>query len=231
MACRGSSARRRDSRTSTSLACRMSCKSRANCRFQASKCRPAAVGFDSHQSNVCFQHQQFDWHGLLEFVQQLVSRYGQIVANDNLFMHLTNDYPSSGLYYGPSNFTPNAYLTISPYSTWSGSAWTLNNLTKAAQSSFVIPITPTSSLCRTTFFISAPSRGWSAGFVPLAANLGWETNNPSLAFTNISFADDEPPAGVHAGWRPVIDYAQFAGPNSSRNLNAEFQTNFPKHAV
>jgi hypothetical protein len=148
----------------------------------------------------------------------------QVVANDNLYMNLSYD---SGQSYGPSNYPANANFTISPYTTWSGSAWTITSLTKAAQSSFVIPINANIQFMPTNvfYFGYGPPAGL-VGFQPASANLGWETNNPFLFLTNHFVLAMTNRLQVYMlDGNHVIDYVQFAGPQSSRNLTAEFQTN------
>jgi hypothetical protein len=155
----------------------------------------------------------------------------QIVANDNLYMGLTYDFPSPGQYYGPSNYPANANLPYLSSSSWAGSAWTTRNLTNANQNSFIIPIAANFQFMLTNAFYFGSSPPGVVGFYPPNNNLSWETNNHSLVLTNnfILLMTNRLQVFILDGGGPpyhVIDYAQFAGPNSSRNLTAEFQTNY-----
>ena len=153
----------------------------------------------------------------------------QIVVNDNLVMKMSYDYPSAGQFYGPSNYPAYTNETISPNTTWSGSAWTTTSLTNAAQSSFTIPINNNLQFMPSNVFYygTTPPGPQCIGFQPLALNLGWESNNYSLAFTNnFVLAMTNRLQVFMLDGNHIIDYAQFAGPNSSRNLTAEFQTNY-----
>jgi hypothetical protein len=155
----------------------------------------------------------------------------QIVVRDNLSMMLTNDWP--GAPYNAIFPSPLLISTNFTVTSWSGSApWTAGNKGQPNISSFVIPINTTVQFLTNSVFYSGTMPPGVNGIYPEGDNLGWETNKHDFTFPNFGllttnrlqvFMLDQDVSGKYH----VIDYVQFAGPDSSRNLNAEFQNNSP----
>jgi hypothetical protein len=148
----------------------------------------------------------------------------QIVVNYNLSMMLTND---GGAPTVQTNYPINANTTYSP---WPGSAWnTALYKSSPAANSFIVPINTTVQFLTNKIFYSGTTPPGVIGFYPEEANLGWETNKHDFTFPNFGLlTTNRLQVFMLDGSNPpyhVIDYAQFAGPDSSRKLNAEFQTN------
>jgi hypothetical protein len=104
-----------------------------------------------------------------------------------------------------------------------------------AQNSFIVPInTMFQFLTNSDFYTgtSPPGPGYKGfypqGYTVNGVTLPWETNNPDFAIPTFGLLTTNRLqvfmlGGIGAPYH-VIDYVQFAGPNSSRNLNAELQT-------
>ncbi len=151
----------------------------------------------------------------------------QIWVRDTLSMQITNDAGgfASGFFY----LQLNTNITVT---SWPGSAWnTAVFNSQPATNSFIVPINPTSVLLTNSdFYFGGSPPGVQAGFWPVGLNYGWETKKHDFQFpqfglltTNrlqVFMLDQDASRNYH-----VIDYVQFAGPQSSRNLNAEIQTN------
>ena len=153
----------------------------------------------------------------------------QVVVNDYLSMMLTNDAAAPFVVFSTY---PQPYLitTNFTYPLWPGSAWNpaVYNGSPAA-TSFNVPINTMIQFVTNSVYYSGTTPPGVKGFWPIANNLGWETNKHDFTLPNFYllmtnrlqvFMLDGSSTPYH-----IIDYAQFAGPNSSRNLNAEFQTN------
>ena len=152
----------------------------------------------------------------------------QIVVRDTLSMQITNGAGgfSSGFYYAP------LYTNITVTS-WPGSAWNTAafNSQPPAANSFIVPLNPTSVLLtNSNFYFGTSPPGVPAGFYPGGLNYGWETNKTDFQFPQFGllttnrlqvFMVNQDVSGKYH----VIDYVQFAGPQSSRNLNAVIQIN------
>ncbi len=147
----------------------------------------------------------------------------QIVVQDNLSMILTNDggAPSVGPS-GPLSYSINTNLPVTP--SWPGSAWDPGTGLPAANS-FTNPINTTIQFLTNSVFYSGTTPPGVQGFYPEGDNLGWETNKHDFAFPNFGLLTTNRLQVFMLCRGHVIDYAQFAGPESSRNLNAEIQTN------
>jgi hypothetical protein len=148
----------------------------------------------------------------------------QIVVNYNLQMWLTND--TKGLL----RYT-NLWVNVNtPYSPWPGTGWTSNNLysSATAANSFTNPINTTVAFLTNSVYYSGSTPPGVSGFYPDTGNLGWETTKPVSPLPQFGLVTtNHLQVFMLGGSGPnyhVIDYAQFAGPDSSRNLNAEFQT-------
>jgi hypothetical protein len=153
----------------------------------------------------------------------------QIVVNDNISMMLANSLGAPTVvfntYPAPYPITTNINLS----SSWPGSApWG----SQPNSSSFIVPITNTIMFLTNSafYFGTTPPGATYKGFYPVGDNLGWETNKTDFRFPQFSlfttnrlqvFMLDQDVRGNYH----VIDYVQFAGPDSSRDLNAEIQTN------
>jgi hypothetical protein len=156
----------------------------------------------------------------------------QIVVNDNLSMMLNNDGGAPFVVFNtyPQPYSINTNITLTSF--WPGSAWNPAVYKGSpAANSFIVPINTTVQFLTNSGFYSGttPPGATYKGFYPVGDNLGWETNKHDFTFPNFGllttnrlqvFMLDQDVNGKYH----VIDYVQFAGPDSSRNLNAEFQT-------
>jgi hypothetical protein len=145
----------------------------------------------------------------------------QIVAHYNLRMLLTNDAGVASVY---TNFSTNVSTYFSP---WAGNGWTSNNLTTAAANSFYVPIATTVPFLTNSVWYSGSSPPGVSGFYPAGANgngLGWETTKPVYPLPQFGLQTTNRLQVFMLDGNHVIDYVQFAGPDSSYNLNAKFQT-------
>ena len=142
----------------------------------------------------------------------------QVVVNDFVSMQLTNASVTAA----PSTYSPFPFQ-LSPnniVNNWSGSVWASGALNPNSLTPFVIPI-----FTNITFLTNSIFQCASGGFLPTGT--GWQTN------FHVPFA--LPQFGLMTTNRMqaflldktsgrIIDYVQFSGPNSVRNLNAEIQT-------
>jgi hypothetical protein len=144
----------------------------------------------------------------------------QIVVRDNLTMSLTNDWPGAPVH-GPLTYSITANITLS--TAWPGTApWSSGqpNLT-----SFQIPINNSIQfLTNSAFYFGSSPPGYS-GFVPVGLNVGWETNKHDFTVPRFGLLTTNRLQVFMLDGSNVIDYVQFAGPDSSRDLNAEIETN------
>jgi hypothetical protein len=146
----------------------------------------------------------------------------QIVVNDNISMMLTNSLGAPTVvfntYPAPYPITTNINLS----SSWPGSApWG----SQPNSSSFIVPVTNTIMfLTNSGFYFGSSPPGYS-GFVPVGMNVGWETNKHDFTFPHFGLLTTNRLQAFMLDGNRVIDYVQFAGPDSSRDLNAEIQTN------
>ena len=148
----------------------------------------------------------------------------QIVVNYTNSMMLTNDAGTTVA----KSYSINTNITLLN-SSWPGSAWnTAVYKSLPAVNSFIIPINTTVQFLTNSVFYSGTMPPGVKGFYPVTDNLGWETNKNDFTFPNFGLlTTNRLQVFMLDGIGPlyhVIDYVQFAGPNSSRNLNAEFQT-------
>jgi hypothetical protein len=149
----------------------------------------------------------------------------QVVVYDYLSMMLTND---GGAPFVVFNTYPQPYsiTTNITYPPWPGSAWNPAVYKGSpAAISFNVPSSTTIQFLTNSVFYSGTTPPGVKGFYPVASNLGWETNNPYFTLPHFGLLMTNRLQVFMLDGTHVIDYAQFAGPNSSRNLNAEFQTN------
>ncbi len=163
----------------------------------------------------------------------------QIVVNDNLSEMLTNDWSLGSTYSFPPSSPSYSITTNIPVNPWPGSAWPgsaswrilkRNGPPTPYPFSFIIPITNVVQvMTNSDFYFGGNPPGVVAGFYPEWRNLGWETNKHDFTFPNFGllttnrlqvFMLDKDIRAIR-----VIDYVQFAGPQSSHNLNAEIATN------
>jgi hypothetical protein len=150
----------------------------------------------------------------------------QIVVRDNLSMMLTNDGMAPFVVTYPLPYSNNTNLPVTP--SWPGSAWnTAIYKSLPAANSFIIPINTTVQFLTNSVFYTGTMPPGVKGFYPEGANLGWETNKHDFKFPNFGLLTTNRLQMFILDGNHVIDYVQFAGPDSSRNLNAEFQTNSP----
>jgi hypothetical protein len=142
----------------------------------------------------------------------------QIVLYDNLWMTLTNNGTINGSQAISSNYVISVSTNVTP---WQGSIWGYNALDSSYPSPFIIPLQT-----NVVFMPDSVYSFFHQWFTPENPNFppGWETNNLAvlphfgLATSNqfqLFMLDGNGPP-YH-----VIDYVQFAGPNSLRDLNAE----------
>ncbi len=191
-------------------------------KLQVARKRFPTAGSPLEPSDIAFTNQLYAfsisnsigvecWNSYTNYYPNQVS----INVRDTLSMWITNSYglPQSSFV----NYLLQTNLTVYP---WPGYA---NNST----GSFIVPINRTAVLLTNSDFYFGTSG--PQGFVPDYANTGWETTRTTfdlpifgLQTTNhvqLSMLD------YSNNVYHVIDYVQFAGPNSSRDLNAVFQTN------
>ena len=142
----------------------------------------------------------------------------QIIVNDTLSMWITNSY---GL--PPSYFNYYLLSTNLTVTSWPGYSSTSPN-----SSSFIVPINRTVSLLTNADFYFGTTPPGVKGFYPDYLSYGWETNRTTfdlpqfglLTTNSLQLAMLDVTNGVYH----VIDYVQFAGPQTTRNLNSVFQT-------
>ena len=154
----------------------------------------------------------------------------QIVVQDNLAVMLTNGWGAPNYYYLNPPYLLSTNLTVT---LWSNSEpWVVtsrNSPPSPNPYSFVMPITNAIQVMTNSVFYFGTTPPPYLGFWPAGMNLGWETNKHDFTFPNFGLLTtnrvqlymlDGATSPYH-----IIDYVQFAGPQSSRNLNAEIQTN------
>ena len=147
----------------------------------------------------------------------------QIVANYHLIMWLTND---AGVQAVSNNLWINVNTNFSP---WPGTGWGSNNLysSATAANSFFVPINTMVLFLTNSVWYSGSSPPGVSGFYPAGANgngLGWETTKPVYPLPQFGLQTTNRLQVFMLDNNHVIDYVQFAGPDSSHNLNAIFQT-------
>ena len=139
----------------------------------------------------------------------------QIMVRDSVSMYLTNDDGGSPWLF--SNFTLDTNILVSPI--WPG--YVAGN-----PSSFKVPISRTSMFLQDYAYYFGPGY---RGLYPSALNYGWESNNPILNLPQFGLLTTNQfqlvMLDLSNGIPHVIDYVQFSGPSSSRNINAAWQTN------
>jgi len=147
----------------------------------------------------------------------------QIVARDNITMLLTNSWSATPWYF-PTFPLPYLIATnIVLNSSWPGSAWIPFNGAPSTNS-FIVPINKTVMfLTNSGFYFGTTPPGFS-GFVPVGINPGWETNRTDYTIPQFGLLTTNRLQLFMLDGNHVIDYVQFAGPQSIRNLDAEFQT-------
>jgi hypothetical protein len=146
----------------------------------------------------------------------------QIVVYDNLSMMLTNDGGAPSV---ANSYPINANITLTP--SWPGSAWNtaLYDGGSPAPTSFIVPINTAVQFLTNSVFYSGSSPPGVVGFYPEGDNRGWESNKTDFSFPQFGLLTTNRLRVFMLDGNHVIDYVQFAGPDSSRNLNAEFQNN------
>jgi hypothetical protein len=138
-------------------------------------------------------------------------------------MLLTNSWSATPWYF-PTFPLPYLIATnIVLNSSWPGSAWVPFNGAPSTNS-FIVPINNTVMfLTNSGFYFGTTPPGFS-GFVPVGINPGWETNRTDFILPQFGLLTTNRLQVFMLDGSNVIDYVQFAGPESCRNLNAEFQT-------
>ena len=151
----------------------------------------------------------------------------QIVARDNLSMMLTNSgAPSVVFSTYPAPYSINTNISLSLGVAWPGSApWSPNPASGTpAANSFIIPIASSVTFLTNSAFYSGTYPPGATGFRPVGDNLGWETNKHDFTFPQFSLFTTNRLQVFMLDGSHVIDYVQFAGPDSSRDLNSEIRT-------
>jgi len=152
----------------------------------------------------------------------------QIVANDNLTMMLTNSgAPTTVFNSYPLPYSINSNLVMGSLVPWTGSApWGPNQTDgNPAVNSFKVLITNSVMfLTNSAFYFGTPAGAFHNGFLPVGAGFGWETNKTDFSFPQFGLFTTNRLQMFMLDGNHVIDYVQFAGPQSGRNLNAEIQT-------
>lgn len=135
----------------------------------------------------------------------------QIVLNDNLSMTLTNN--------GALIMSSNYFISVLTNVTlWPGSAWSYNSLDPFAPSPFIIPLN-----INIVFMPDSVYRFSTMSFVPVSQipSPGWETNINLTVLPHFGLVTSNQFQLFMLDGNNVIDYVQFTGPNSFRDLNAE----------
>jgi hypothetical protein len=151
----------------------------------------------------------------------------QIVARDNLSMMLTNSgAPSVVFSTFPAPYSINTNISLSLGVAWPGSSpWSPNPASGTpAANSFIIPIASSVTFLTNSAFYSGTYPPGATGFRPVGDNLGWETNKHDFTFPQFSLFTTNWLQVFMLDGSHVIDYVQFAGPDSSRDLNSEIRT-------
>ena len=148
----------------------------------------------------------------------------QIVVRDNLSMMLTNDVVGVPAVVLPTYPLPYQINTNFTWPSWQGAGWTTNCLMTTGGNSFVVPINTTIQFMPSNIYYSGTTPPGVKGFYPGGDNLGWETNKTDFTLPTFVLWTTNRLQVFMLDSNHVIDYVQFAGPNSSRNLNAEFQS-------
>jgi hypothetical protein len=133
----------------------------------------------------------------------------QIVVNDNLSMTLTNN----GLLAISSNYFISVSTTVT---LWPGSVWAYNALDSSYPSPFVIPLQT-----NVTFMPASVYSFANQIFTPVNQSPPWETNIPLTVLPHFGLVTSNRFQLFMLDGSHVIDYVQFTGPNSLRDLNAE----------
>jgi hypothetical protein len=145
----------------------------------------------------------------------------QVVARDNIQMLMTNDsgfaQPIASFYTYPTPFSISSNFTVSA---WSGATWNSATL-QPTNSSFFIPLEATAVLLTNSVYYFGTTPPGVQGFYPEIFDLGWETNLDSFPFPHFGLLTTNQLQTFLLDGNHVIDYVQFSGPNSSRDLNAE----------
>jgi hypothetical protein len=139
----------------------------------------------------------------------------QIVARDNITMLLTNNLSATPWYF-PTY--PSPYPRIASITT------NFAGFLPGYANSFVIPINDTAQFLTNSGFYFGTSPPGVSGFDPVGNNPGWETNKTDFSIPQFVLLTTNRLQLFMLDGNHVIDYVQFAGPQSIRNLNAEFQT-------
>jgi hypothetical protein len=139
----------------------------------------------------------------------------QIVVYDNLSMNLTNGWSVASAVTNSYSITNNIILS---------SAWPAWGSQKNPNS-FIVPINTTVLfLANSGFYFGNGNPGNHTGFASVGLNPGWDTNQTDLTFPHFGLLTTNRLQLYMLDGKHVIDYVQFAGPDSSRDLNAEIQT-------
>ncbi len=149
----------------------------------------------------------------------------QIVVNDNLSMQLTNDLPGAPQWNGnPPTYSANTNVILA--GAWPGTApWSPSG---PNSSSFQMPLNTTYQfLMNSDFYFGQGNAGNYTGFAQTALNWGWDTNkvNCSVPLPHFGLLTTNRLQAFMLDSNHIIDYVQFAGPDSSRDLNAEIAAN------
>ena len=135
----------------------------------------------------------------------------QIVVRDTVSMTLTNGAPP---YTYP--FTFPVFANVTSLATWSNTAPYDNN-GKPQPNSFVFQTT-------NIFCLTNQAYVWGGGFAPPNVSI-WQTSVQNLpALPQFGLLTTNRLQTYILDGNHIIDYAQFSGPSSSRNLNAEIQS-------
>jgi hypothetical protein len=143
-----------------------------------------------------------------------------IHVRDSVSMWITNSYGLPQTYF--TNYLLNPLDTNVTVYRWPG-------YTNGLANSFIVPLHGTAVLLTNADFYFGTTPPGVSGFYPESYGYGWETHRTSFDLPQFGlittnrfqlFMLDGAGPPYH-----VIDYVQFAGPNTSRNLNSVFQTN------
>jgi hypothetical protein len=142
-----------------------------------------------------------------------------VFMQDNMSLVLTNAANPA-----PANPWVYSFAYTNTLATWPGSDWNFNNAPPLVGS-----VNPTSFMAATWNFPLLPPSAYmsqSGDFVPLTAFLPpailWETNvTDNYPFPQFGLMTTNWAQAYIVDGSNVIDYVQFSGPNSTRNVSAE----------
>jgi hypothetical protein len=201
---------------------------------------PTSVDFSGFRTNQMYTMCVSNWLGV-EYWNSYTNNYYPsspngltILVRDNLSMTLTNDggmlpvTTGNLLFYNSTNITPSTTPNYWPGVLMSGGLWSGNGYPTNA--SFIVPLYTNFFMQLNPNYPSTTNYWWAyrfedapPDFVPVPANL-FEKNISGFPFPHFGLLTTNHLQVFMLDGTNVIDYVQFAGPDSARNLNTEIFT-------